>query len=69
MERPWLFRGIRVIEALGLLAVFYGLASSQWLTAVVGAGVIMVSYQFYRTRFTVISNDDDGSMGMSDGGD
>jgi hypothetical protein len=69
IERPWLFRAIRAGEMLGLLMTMYGLASSQWLIAAAGAGVIVASYQIYRRRFPIVSSPDNGSMGMSDGGD
>jgi hypothetical protein len=68
-KRPWLFRGIRVTEALGLLTLIYGLASSQWLVAIAGAGVLIAAYRIYRSRFPHTAAHDQGSMGMSDGGD
>jgi hypothetical protein len=67
--RPWLFVAIRSGEALGLLALLYGLAASRWLIAAGGAGVIMASYALHRRWFPVVERLDKGSMGMSDGGD
>lgn len=65
--RPWLFRAIRGLEMLGLVALMYGLASSRWLIAVGGALLIAASYQIFRGRFPLVDRKDDGSMGMSDG--
>jgi hypothetical protein len=69
IERPWLFRAIRVGEKLGLLTLIFGLAASEWLIAAAGAGVIVASYQLYRSRFPAGTSSDNGSMAMSDGGD
>jgi hypothetical protein len=69
IARPWLFRGIRALEALGLLIVFYGGASSLWLVAAAGALLIVTSYWIYRCWFPVIPPPQGGSMGQSDGGD
>lgn len=67
--RPWLFRAIRALEALGLLTLLYGLASSRWLTAAGGAIMILTSYWIYRCWFPVAPPRQDGTMGQSDGGD
>jgi hypothetical protein len=67
--RPWLFRGIRVLEALGLLTLLYALASSLWLVATAGGIVIATSYWIYRRWFPVVHPRHDGTMGQSDGGD
>ena len=69
IERPWLCRAIRAGEILGLLMTMYGLASSQWPIAAAGAGLIIGSYQIYRRWFPIVSSADNGSTGMSDGGD
>jgi hypothetical protein len=69
IARPWLFRGIRLLEALGLFTVFFALASSRWLIAAAGAIVIVTSYWIYRRWFPVIHPQRDGTMGPSDGGD
>ena len=52
-SRPWLFRGIRMLEGLGLLTIIYGLASSRWFLAAGGATVILMSCGIYRRFFTV----------------
>jgi hypothetical protein len=68
--RPWLFRAIRVGEAVGLFALLYGLAASQWLVAVGGAATIIASLTLFRRRFPEPPPREGGSMGMSgDGGD
>jgi hypothetical protein len=69
IARPWLFRGIRALEALGLLTAIYGLASSKWLVAAAGAIIIITSYQIFRRWFPVVPNPDRTTAGMSDGGD
>jgi hypothetical protein len=69
MARPWLFRGIRLAEAIGLLALLYGLASSGWLIAVAGAAIILTAYKLHRRHFPIVERDTAGSMGLSDGGD
>lgn len=69
IARPWLFRGIRVLEMVGLITLLFGLASSRWLVAVAGGILILVSHWIYRRYFPVVSTPDTGSMGMSDGGD
>lgn len=69
IERPWLFRGIRATEMLGLLTVMYGLASSEWLTVAAGAVVIVTSYRVYRNWFPALPLRDGGSIGMGDGDD
>lgn len=71
ITRPWLFRAIRLAEALGLVTTLYGLASSRWIIAAAGAGagIIIASYKFYRNRFPVVNASDNGSMGTGDGGD
>jgi hypothetical protein len=68
-KRPWLFRGIRVLEGLGLLTLLYGLASSLWLVAAAGVIVILTSYRIYRRWFPVMPSRHDSTMGQSDGGD
>lgn len=67
IERPWLYRAIRVSEVVGVLTVLYGLAASEWLIAIGGVGVILVSYRVFHRCFDVITGPDDGSMGMSGG--
>jgi len=68
--RPWLFRAIRLGEALGLLAVLYGLAASHWLVAAGGAASIIAFSALYRRHVPAPLQGDAGSMGMSgDGGD
>ncbi len=69
IARPWLLRAIRALEALGLLTLIYGVASSRWLLALAGAIVIVTSYWIYRRRFPVVPTRHDPSMGPSDGGD
>jgi hypothetical protein len=60
-------RPYRLIEAVGLVAVLYGLASSEWLIAIGGAVVIFVTYSLYRRRHGRISGQAPGSMGMGEG--
>jgi hypothetical protein len=67
--RPRLFRAIRATEALGLLMLLYGLASSRWLVAATGAGTVVAAYFVYRRWFPLAAGRDDASTGMSDGGD
>lgn len=69
IARPWLYRAIRLAEALGLLTTLYGLTSSRWIVAAAGAGIIIASYKFYRNRFPMVNASDNGSMGMGNGGD
>jgi hypothetical protein len=67
--RPWLYRGIRVLEALGILTLLYALASSLWLVAAAGAIVTVTSYWVYRRLFPVVPPRHDCTMGQSDVGD
>jgi len=66
IARPWLSRAIRGLEILGLLTLLFGLASSRWLVAGVGAVMIVASYRVFRLYFPVFEQKDNGSMGMSD---
>lgn len=68
-DRPWLFRGIRLGEAAGLVTLIYGLAASRWLIAAAGAALIAAAYAFHRRWFPEVSLEDGGSMGEGDGGD
>jgi hypothetical protein len=61
-------RPYRLIEAVGLVALLYGLASSKWLTALTGAALIALTYTLYRRRHGQAPSDP-VSMGMGDGGD
>jgi hypothetical protein len=40
----------RLVEALGLMAVLYGLASDAWWIAILGAVTIAVIYAVFRKR-------------------
>ena len=61
-------RPYRVLEALGLVLLLFGLAASAWGTALAGAAVILVSYGLYRRRHGATSGPDPGSAGMGDEG-
>lgn len=64
--RPWLFRGIRLLEGIGLVGVLIGLASSRWLMAAVGAALTVASYAIYRRFFEIIPPEPGGSLGPGD---
>ncbi len=56
----------RLVELVGLLMLLYGLASSEWLIAMAGALVIVMTYQVYRRRHP--ARPDRGDGGGSSGG-
>jgi hypothetical protein len=66
IARPWLFRAIRGLEIMGLLALLSGLASSRWAVAGAGGAMIVTSYGIFRRRFPIVEQKDRGCMNMSD---
>lgn len=67
-DRPWLFRGIRLGEAAGLVTLIIGLAASRWLVAAAGAALIAAAYALHRRWFPEVSLEDGSLMGEGDGG-
>jgi type IV secretory pathway TrbD component len=68
-ERPILAIASRGLDLTGLLALIYGLASSQWVVAGAGAVVIALSYVAYCGLFGAVEGKDTTSLGTEDGGD
>jgi hypothetical protein len=67
-QSPRAARPYRVAEALGLIAVLYGLAASAWWIAIAGAVTIVATLAIYRRRYGDQSTSDPGSASMSDDG-
>ncbi len=63
--RPSLF--VRALEIAGLVLVGYGLASSAFLLAGAGAGLIFLSYRIYRRKHGY--GPSGGGNGFGGGGD
>ncbi len=68
IDRHRAARPYRVVEALGLVLLLFGLAASAWAIALAGAAVILGSYSLYRHRHGAASGSDPGSAGMGDEG-
>ena len=62
-------RPYRLVEAIGIAILLYGLASSEWLIALAGAALIVLTYTLYRRRHGKAPGGDPGSVGRGDGGD
>lgn len=58
----------KAVEAVGLVALLYGLASSLWWVALAGAGVILVTYSVFRRHYGRMPSAQAGSAGMADDG-
>jgi uncharacterized membrane protein len=64
--------GYRIVEFIGLVLLIYGLASSAWLTALVGALTILATYALYRGNHDVAHSTNSPAASMADdtsGGD
>lgn len=58
----------KLIEAIGLVLLLYGLASSAWMVALAGGATILAIYALFRRRHGVVPSDPQGSAGMADDG-